>query len=49
MRMNNLYRAELNAARRLFGWADRHQYVVNTILATGAIFTACWIFMNYPL
>lgn len=49
MIMNNLYRAELKAARRLFGWADRHQFVVNAVLTAGAVFTALWIFMNYPI
>ena len=49
MRTNRIYKTQLEAARRLFGWADRHQYVVNAVLATGAIFTAFWIFMNYHI
>ena len=49
MKTNNLYRRELEAARRLFGWIDRHPYLTNVIIATQAVIFALYVFLYYPI
>lgn len=49
MRTNKIYKAQLEAARRLAGWVDRHPYVTNIIIATGAAVCALYVFFYYPL
>ena len=46
MTINKTYRAQLKAARRLFGWIDRHPYVTNFFIATAGVFCALYIFLN---
>lgn len=49
MNINKLYRAELKAARRLFGWVDRHPYATNLFIATAGVIGALYVFFYYPL
>lgn len=49
MTMNKFFRAELKAARRLFGWIDRHPYVTNIIMAVAGFSAALYIFLFYPI
>lgn len=49
MKTNKLYRRQLEAARRLAGWIDRHPYITNAILATEAVILALYVFLYYPL
>lgn len=45
MLINKAYKSELKAARRLFGWVDRHPYIANAILAAEAFIIALHIFL----
>ena len=49
MTINKTYKWQLKAARRLFGWVDRHPYLSNAILATEAVIFALYVFFYYPL
>ena len=48
MRMNNIYRAELKAARRLANWVDGHPYLTNAFIATAGIICALYLIFYYP-
>ena len=49
MTFSKIYRHELKAARRLFGWVDRHPYIANAILAAEAVIFVLYVFFYYPL
>ncbi len=49
MTSSKIYRHELKAARRLFGWVDRHPYIANAILAAEAVIFVLYVFFYYPL
>lgn len=49
MKTEKLYWAQLKAARRLFGWVERHPYLANAILATEAVIFALCVFFFYPI
>ena len=49
MKTNNLYRAELKAARRLAKWVDGHPYLTNAIIATVGVICAIFALLYYPL
>lgn len=49
MKTNNLYRRELEAARRLSKWADGHSSLLNILTATAAVIAAGYIFLKYPI
>ena len=49
MTINKTYRAQLEAARRHFGWVERHPYLTNAILATEAVIFALCVYFFYPI
>ena len=49
MTINKTYRRQLEAARRLFGWVDRHPYLTKVIIAAEAVVFALYVFLYYPL
>ena len=49
MTINKTYRRQLEAARRLFGWVDRHPYLTNAILAAEAVIFALYLLLKYPI
>lgn len=49
MTTNKLYMSQMRAARRLFGWVDRHPYLTNAIIAAEGVILALYALFFYPL
>ena len=49
MKTSRIYKSEMKAARRLFGWLDVHPCLTNVIIVTAAVFGALCVFLYYPL
>lgn len=45
MEQNKIYAREMRAVRKLAQWADRHQNIINTLIAIQAAATAFYVYM----